>query len=324
MISITRQTSSFATLLLIVTLTVSILRLYLNPYPAELNECSFLPRWWESVIAALLLFAAATVVNRSAVKVGIFGGFSTLPVSLFGFISCTILLSPNILTAAAASTLTAFGTMFMIRSLQFLNDKESLFTGSLLLGAAAVAYNPAIVLVLTLIMAIFIFPLSFRQIVICFTGYLVPLVGASYIGWYMGGNITDVPLNIYHNLLNGRLNLDFNLDFNLEFNLQTMPLITVAICSLLAIILLYGIMVGIYNRYTMLVPVRKSVQLTIWMTIITTTALLLPGCGVTMLPIIAVPTSILSAFALDRMTTRWANIFYITLVTLILLHLVFY
>ena len=249
-----------------------------------------------------------------------FGGFSTLPVSLFGFISCTILLSPNILTAAAASTLTAFGTMFMIRSLQFLNDKESLFTGSLLLGAAAVAYNPAIVLVLTLIMAIFIFPLSFRQIVICFTGYLVPLVGASYIGWYMGGNITDVPLNIYHNLLNGGLNLDFNI----EFNLQTIPLITVAICSLLAIILLYGIMVGIYNRYTMLVPVRKSVQLTIWMTIITTAALLLPGCGVTMLPIIAVPTSILSAFALDRMTTRWANIFYITLVTLILLHLVFY
>ena len=320
MISFTRHTGLFATILLFITLVVSTLRLYINPYPAELSESGFMPLWWQSILAALLLFAGATVVNRAAVKVGMFGGFSALPVSLFGFISCTILLSPNILSAATASVLTAFGTMFLIRTVQFVNDKESLFTGSLLLGAAAIAYYPAAILALVLVMAVFIFPLSFRQILIAFTGYLLPVLCTSYICWYMGGSFTDVPLNIYHNLFDGT----FSINLNLEFNLRTLPLFTAAISAVLLIILLYGIMVGIYHRYTMLVPVRKSIQLTIWMTIITIASLFLPGCGITMLPTIAVPASILAAFSLDRMNTRWANIFYITLVTLILLHLVFY
>lgn len=315
MITITRQTSLFATLLLIATIVICIVRLNLNPYPIESAECNFLPRWWESIAGVVMLLVAGFIVNRAAVKVGLFSGFSTLPLSLFGFISCGVFLSPDILTATSAAMFTAFGTMFMIRSVQFLNDKESLFTGALLLGTTVVIYPPCITLVAILLLAVFIFPLSFRQIVIAFTGYLLPIIGVSYVGWYMGGNITDVPLNIYNTLTSNT---------NPLFNLESVPFCAVALTALLAIILLYGVMVGIYHRYTLLVPVRKTIQLLLWMVVISIATLLLPGCGITMLTVIAVPAAVISAFALDRMTQRWANIFYISLIVLILLHLLFY
>ncbi|MBQ1202014.1 MAG: hypothetical protein IIX59_08570, partial [Alistipes sp.] len=70
--------------------------------------------------------------------------------------------------------------------------------------------------------------------------------------------------------------------------------------------------------------VRKTIQLLLWMVVISIATLLLPGCGITMLTVIAVPAAVISAFALDRMTQRWANIFYISLIVLILLHLLFY
>ncbi|MBQ9138753.1 MAG: hypothetical protein IJX65_08980 [Alistipes sp.] len=314
MISVTRQTGVFAAILLLITLALSTIRLYINPFEAELAECAYLPRWWQSILAAIMLFVAAIIVNRASVKVGLFGGFSSLPVSLYGFISCCILLSPNILTAATASLLTAFGTMFLIRSLQFLNDKEALFTGCLLLGSAAVVYQPCITLVAVIPMAIFIFPLNFRQIVIATTGYLLPLLGTSYVNWYMGGEFTNLAQSIYNVLLGGMATL----------SLQPLPVVTLLLTLMFTLILIYGVMVGTFQRYTLLVPVRKTVQLVLWMLIFSVASLLLAGSGITMLPTIAVPAAIIAAFALDRMNQRWANTLYISIMVLILLHLFLY
>lgn len=314
MISITRQTGAFATILFIVTIAATFVRLYLNPYEAELAECITLPRWWEAVLSALMLFVAAIVVNRAAVKVGLFGGFNTMPVSLYGFISCAILLTPNLLTASATALLTAIGVMFIIRSLQFMNDKESLFTGMLLLGSTAILYPPAITLVLIIPISIFVFPLGFRRILIATTGYLLPLLGASYVCWYMGGGILDLPLNLWNALFNG----------NAGISLQPLPILTLAILAVLLIILLYGILVSIFQRYSLLVPVRKTIQIERWLLIITIGALFLPGSGISMLPLIAVPASVIAAFALDQMRPKWANFYYITLTILIIAHLFFY
>ena len=314
MISLTRQTGAFATILFIVTLTATFVRLYLNPFEAELAECITLPRWWEAVLSALMLFVAAIVTNRAAVKVGMFGGFNTMPVSLYGYISCAILLTPNLLTASAAALLTAIGVMFIIRSLQFISDKESLFTGMLLLGATAIIYPPCITLAAIIPISIFVFPLGLRRIIIATTGYLLPLLGASYICWYMGGEIYDLPLNLWNSLLNGYAGI----------KLEPLPIFTLAITALLLIIMAYGVLVGIFQRYSLLVPVRKTIQIERWLLVIAVCTMLLPGSGISMLPIIAVPAAVITAFALDQMRPKWANFYYITLTILIIVHLFFY
>lgn len=315
MISVTRQTTALSTILLLTTTVLCCVRLYINPFEIELAESEFMPRWWETIVAAIMLFASAIIINRTTVKVGLFGGFSALPVSVFGFLTFGILLSPNILTSAATTLCMALGVLFLLRSMQTVGEKEALFTGALMLGIMPIIYPPATAFALIVPIIMFIAPLNVRQAIIIVAGYLLPTLGASYMNWYLGGGITDLAVAIWQNITTpSQITL-----------LEGLPIVTIAICVVLAPMLLYGFMLGLHNSYSMLVPVRKSVQTAIWLLIIGIAALLLvPGCGLAIIPTIAIPATILSSFALDRMEAMWANWFYLALVALVIIHLVVY
>lgn len=314
MIAITRQTGTFAALLLFITVLVTILRLYLNPFEIELAECSFLPQWWQALISSMLLFLTATMVNRTAVKIGIFSGFGTLPMTLYGFIACGVLMTPNLLTASVAALFVALGMMFMLRATAVFGDKESVFTGALFLGTAAVVYPPCMVIAVVMMLAVLIIPLNIRQMIIAFVGLVLPIAAVSYANWYMGGELLSVPIAMWESLFASN---------NLSL-LEPLAVVTVLIALVVVVLLLWGISVGLYYRYSLLVPVRKSMVLEIVLLVATIGMLFLPGCGITMLPIIAVPAAVVAAFAIDRMSQKMANIFYGALVLLVLLHLLVY
>lgn len=315
MISVTRQATAFAIVLLLTTILLCTVRVYLNPFAIEVAESEFMPRWWDALLSGLMLFVAAIIINRTTVKIGLFGGFSALPVSVFGFLSCGVLISPNMLTATATALVMAFGVLFLLRSMQFVGEKESLFTGALMFGLLPIIYPPAITFALIIPIAMFIAPLNLRQAIIITTGYLLPILGASYLNWYLGGDITDLTISIWEHLFAP----------SATFSFESLPIVTMAIVAVIIPLLLYGTMLGIYSRYAMLVPVRKTMQIAIWLLIIgIATLLFVPGCGITIIPTIAVPATVIASFALDRMEGKWANWFYIAIVVLILIHLVFY
>ncbi len=315
MISVTRQTTAFAIILLLTTILLCTVRVYINPFDIEVAESEFMPRWWDALLSGLLLFVAAIIINRTTVKIGLFGGFSALPVSVFGFLACGVLVSPNMLTATATALMMTFGILFLLRSMQFVGEKESLFTGALMFGLLPIIYPPAVTFALIVPIAMFIAPLNIRQAIIITTGYLLPLLGASYLNWYLGGEITGLATSIWEHLFIPSATL----------SLETLPILTFAIVVTIIPLLLYGIMQGIYNRYAMLVPLRKSIQIAIWLLIIGIASLfLVPGCGITIIPTIAAPATIIASFALDKMEGKWANWFYIAIVTLVVIHLVFY
>lgn len=315
MISVTRQTTAFAIILLLTTILLCTVRVYINPFDIEVAESEFMPRWWDALLSGLLLFVAAIIINRTTVKIGLFGGFSALPVSVFGFLACGVLVSPNMLTATATALVMTFGILFLLRSMQFVGEKESLFTGALMFGLLPIIYPPAVTFALIVPIAMFIAPLNIRQAIIITTGYLLPLLGASYLNWYLGGEITGLATSIWEHLFIPSATL----------SLETLPILTFAIVVTIIPLLLYGIMQGIYNRYAMLVPLRKSIQIAIWLLIIGIASLfLVPGYGITIIPTIAAPATIIASFALDKMEGKWANWFYIAIVTLVVIHLVFY
>lgn len=315
MISVTRQTAALSTILLLTTIVLCTARLYINPFAIEVAESEFMPRVWETMLAAAMLFASAIIINRTTVKVGLFGGFSALPVSVFGFLAFGVLLSPNIVSAAATTFCMALGVLFLLRSMQTVGEKEALFTGALMLGVMPIIYPPAIAFALIMPIIMFIAPLNVRQAIIIVAGYLLPMLGASYVYWYLGGGIADLTLGIWQNITTpSQITL-----------LEGLPIVTIAICVVLVPMLLYGFMLGIHTNYSMLVPVRKTIQTAIWLMIIGVAALLfVPGCGLAIIPTIAIPATILITFALDRMEAMWANWFYITLVALVIIHLVIY
>ena len=246
-------------------------------------------------------------------KIGLFGGFSALPVSIFGFFACGVLVSPNMVTAAATALVLSFGILFLLRSIQTVGEKEALFTGALMLGVLPIIYPPTIVFALILPIVMITAPLNIRQTIIITTGYLLPVLGASYLNWYLGGEISGLAISIWEQLFAPS-----------AIGIADVPVVVWIIVAVTIPLLLYGIAQGIYNRYAMLVPIRKSIQIAICMFIIGIAALLfVPGCGITIIPAIAAPATIIASFALDKMDSKWANWFYIAIVTLVVIHLIF-
>ena len=314
MISVTRQTSALAIILLLTTILLCTIRVYINPFEIEVAESEFMPRIWGALLSGLMFFVAAIVINRTTVKIGLFGGFSALPVSIFGFFACGIIFSPNMLSAAAAALVLSFGVLFLLRSIQSVGEKEALFTGALMLGVLPIIYPPTITFVLILPIVMFIAPLNIRQAIIITTGYLLPILGASYLNWYLGGEISGLVVSIWEQLFST----------SGVMSLENIPILAIALVVTIIPLLLYGIMQGVYNRYSMLVPVRKSIQISIWLLIIgIATLIFIPGCGITILPTIAVPATIIASFALDKMDSKWANWFYLAIVAFVVIHLVF-
>ena len=313
MISITRQTTAFAIILLLTTILLCSVRVYINPFDIELAESEFMPRWWSALLSGLMLFVAAIIINRTTVKIGLFGGFSALPVSIFGFFACGVLVSPNMATAAATALVLSFGILFLLRSIQTVGEKEALFTGALMLGVLPIIYPPTIVFALILPIVMITAPLNIRQTIIITTGYLLPVLGASYLNWYLGGEISGLAISIWEQLFAPS-----------AISIADVPVVVWIIVAVTIPLLLYGIAQGIYNRYAMLVPIRKSIQIAICMFIIGIAALLfVPGCGITIIPAIAAPATIIASFALDKMDSKWANWFYIAIVALVVIHLIF-
>ena len=297
--SVTSQSSLLATLLLLLTIAACFVRQAFAPYAAELSECEFMPRWGEALLAALLLFATGIVVGRTATKMGAFNGFCTLPISLYGLIACGIYLSPRALTVASASALTALGVMLLLRSLNRFGDKNSVFFAAILFGAAAIVYAPCAVLIIPLGVAMVLFPLNVRQSIIAVCGWMIPIFTASYVTWYAGGEFGSVALRIVDAFAS-----------HTEFPLQPLPILAATICALLMVCVIAAILLFRSNRYSVLVRVRKAVQFNEWLCVVLLASTAYIGNVVMMLPVLAIPTAVLAAFAFDKMTSQAASLLY--------------
>lgn len=313
MVAITRQTSGLAILILLTTIVLCTIRLQLHPFAAESAVCSNGVPIWECIVSAVLLFATAIVVNRTAVKMGILGGFGTLPVSLYGFMACGILLSPQMLTASAAGLMTALGIMFLLRVMHIFGNKESVFTGTLFLGVAAVIYPPAAMLGAAIPIAIFVAPLNIRQTILAIVGWVLPIAAVSYVNWYLGGEITETVVGMWQQITELS-----------NIPLSPLPIVTMVIAAVVAILILIGVIMSISYRYTLLVSVRKCIEMEVLLTMVSIAAFFMPGCNITILPVVSVPVSVMLAFTLERLNNRWANYLYGGVVALVIIHLFIY
>lgn len=312
--SVTSQSSLLAILLLILTVAVAFVRQSIAPYAAELAESEFMPRWGEATIAAVIFVITGIIVGRTATKMGAFNGFCTLPISLYGIIACGILLSPYALTAAASSALSALGTMLLLRALGEFGNKNVVFFASMLFGTAAVVFAPCAMLVALLAVAILLFPLNIRQSIIAIVGWLIPIFAASYITWYAGGEFSSVARNI----------IDALLPNNVSFAIESFPIVALIIVCIVTILVATGLLLFRANRYSVLVRVRKAMQAEVWFMAIVAATAIATGNIVTMLPIIAIPVSIIAAFALDKMPSRPAVVLYWMLLICFVIHLFVY
>lgn len=286
-------------------------RLTLNPMPIELAESAFLPRWAECIASVLLLVATSLVVGRISVKMGAFRGFTALPIPIYAIVACGIVATPNALTASVAAFVSALGVMLILRAYDNFGDKNSVFFAGLMFGLSAIVYPPCVVYLLLLIVAVVQSPLNWRQSVVGLVGWLLPIFTASYCSWYAGNDFKDVAWALYDSLA-----ISEN-----SFPLTPFPIVAAIQTALLAMLFLYGVVQIVANRYTMLVKARKAMTFEMLAFATLMGSLLIPACGITILPSLAIPVATILAFAFEKLPSPISNFLYWGVLLATFLHL---
>lgn len=267
--------------------------------------------WLHAVATALLMFATGMLVGRMSIKGGIFRTFCTLPIPMFGIVACgagTDVATTNIYSAAFCLVV---ALLLFSESLHAPEAKNPVFFGAILLGGMALLYPPCIVLVLLLPMAVVIASYSVRQIAIACIGWLLPIFAVSYVSWYAGGDFCGVALSWVERLTEPQPFAEF----------ERLPVVPIVIFAIVGLLVVAGIVLRSMDRDSMLVNVRKALQMLGTTLAILLCACALPCCTIAIVPIIAVPAAVLASFTLENGRTDISTIVYWLLLLLSVLHL---
>lgn len=316
--SITRQSGMLATLLLLLTAAAEHLRMMsATPHAMEAAGCTAPASWAWSAVTVTVLALTGVIVGRTATKSGIFRNFCTLPIPIFGIISCGIFVSPDMYASSVAALCVAIGLSLFIRTLSKPDEKDSVFFGSLSFGAALLIYPPCTVFAALMpFMALVSFQ-SWRKIIISAVGFLLPFAAVSYIGWYAGGSLSGTAHSI------AEWFEPFSCTSAHSAVREGFPILATAIAAIVLLLVLVGIVQRRIDRGTTLVKVDKSVHIISAVLILASAAFAIPRCTVAILPVIAVPASILASATLDRIKVETSTVIYWILLLLTAVHLFF-
>lgn len=316
--SITRQSGLLATLLLLLTVVAEHLRMMsATPYAMEVVGCVSSPSWGKSAATIIILVITGILVGRAATKSGIFRTFCTLPIPIFGVVACGIFVSPDMYASSAAAMFVAVGLSLFISTLSRPDDKNIVFFGSISFGIALLLYPPCVVFAALLpFMALISFQ-SWRKIAVAAVGYLLPFAAVSYAGWYAGDNILDKAYSV------AEWFEPFGYATTHSPAHEGFPILATAISAIVLSLVIAGAILRRIDRGTTLVKADKSAQVVTAVMILAVSALAIPRCTAAMLPVIAVPTAILTAAALDRIKTQTSTVIYWILLVLTAIHLFF-
>ena len=294
--SVTRQSGLLSALLLtfIIVATVAGSAVRTN------GDYSGTMTWLDPFATSILLLSTGMVVGRMSVKSGIFRSFCTLPIPMFGIVACGAHLDSTTTGIAAAAFCLAVALLLFSESLLATGAKSPIFFGAILLGGTVLLYPPCVVLVLLLPAAALISAQTPRQIIIALTGWLLPIIAVSYVSWYAGNGIFDTVLGIVDGIVVPQPHADF----------VGLPVIPTAIFSITGMLILAGIVLRQIDRGTMLVNLRKSLQMLAITLVILLAAFALPGCTPAIIPVIAVPAAVLASATLERGRADIATIIY--------------
>ena len=310
--AITRKAALPAIILLVVILIAATLRYSLSPFEVELADSAFRGRTISPVLATFLFLCCGIVEGKMLPRSGLSKGYCTLPMPLYGILACGIFVAPHILAAATASFCFALALHLLLRSLHNADEKDSVFFASMLLGTMVLLSPPTIILVATIPIAVFVLALSLRQAVLMAVGYLLPLLGASYIVWYKGGKIFDFGRNLYSALALPQLS-----------EVEGTPYLAILLVAAIVAVLLYGVIYAAIrpDKMFLLSRIRRALHLFIWVSLLSLTMILLPGCDLAACAIIAVPTAILLSFVLSILPNNISTIAYWVTLAIFVAHL---
>lgn len=306
--SITRNSSFMAMMLAVVIIIVAFVRYSISPFEVEIADSPYGDGAMARAAAAVMLAITALLTGRLASMSGAFKQMCTLSIPLYAVMACGVALSPDILAASVAGLMTLLGLLLMLRNLVVAGQKNAPFFGSLFFGVAALIYPPCIILGVVSAVSVLLLALSLRQAVISLAGWLLPLLMTSYVMWYMGSDFSTLAENFVDALSAPRIRI------------ESVPYGAMALVVVMAVVMVVGAMAHV-PQASSLVRMRRAISLlVVTMALLLATALL-PGCGTALLPVVAVPASVLLAYSLYRIPNTLSIALYWLILVVAIIHI---
>lgn len=309
---ISRKSASVALLLLVAILVASIVRYALSPFEVEVADSIYRERTITLVLAAMLAIYGGVIEGKMFPRSGLSKGYCTLPLPLYGLLSCGIFFAPDAIETIFVSVSLALSLYLLLRSLHSAGEKDSVFFASILLGLTILVNPSCVVLAGVIPLSIFILALSLRQIFLMVLGYVLPFAAASYAMWYGGGELWDFGRNVVEALSRERLMV-----------VEQIPYVGLLMVLYVAIVLLGGMVYMALrpDKMFLLSRVRRALSLFVSVLFLTLSMLFLPSTDLSVFAVVAVPTTILLSMVLSFVPTNFSTIAYWVLLLLFVLHL---
>ncbi len=306
--SVTRQSGLLATLLLLLLVMAAVIATAVR----ACDEYIGLALAGRAFCTTILLFAAGMVVGRMSIKSGIVHNFCTLPLPMFGIIACSAQIHIGDMALSSAVLSLAVALLMLLECVVEPKAKNPIFFGAILLGVTMLLYPPCILLVALLPIVAVIAGLSLRQIVIGIVGWLLPLLVVGYVEWYAGNEA----LSIWYYVI------DAVAATRPDDETENVAVVSIAIFAIAGLLIAAGIVARYMDKGTMLVNLRKSLQILTVTLLLLSVAAALPCHSLSLVGIMAVPAAVLVSSALEHGRSDVATIIYWLLLLLLLLHII--
>ena len=310
--AISRKSAVVAIALLVAILSAAVLRYWFAPFNMELADNPTHDKVWLVVIAVLLYFGNAFLQGKMLMRAGLSASQNTLPLPVYGLLACGVFVAPDMIETSVASLCFAFSLYLLLRSLHNLEETDSVFFASILLGAMVLFYPPCVILALVIPIAIFALGLSLRQSLLMIVGYVIPFFATSYVVWYRGGAFFDVGSKICSGIATSQMAA-----------IEQVPYVAISFVALVAVLLIWGVVHAAIRpvKILMLMRVRRALYFFLFVALAAMAILLMPACDLSACAIIAVPLTILLCFVLDVLPGGLSTIAYWVLLVLFVVHL---
>lgn len=265
------------------------------------------------ILSVLLIFYSGVALGRMTVRYTLYSLHTYLTIPLYGIFACGLFVSSGFVIeylsgALLVLALNSFYACFRNGEYGF----GEIFRGSLCLGILPLIYTPALVLLLVLPLAAFLFKRSARELLAAIVGYVFPLFVVCYLNWAMNGAFVTPVLELFKAFVGVG-------DF---WILSLDPLTLVLLCIMLLLFLCAGLcyFLDIYAAG----PKSRSILLfNLSLFIVAGAMLFIPCASASAAAMLAVPIAVVLPLLFVRLNHSVAFFLYLGLICLCVIRLFF-
>ncbi len=263
------------------------------------------------ILSALVVAITSTSLGRTTSALGLYHTRTTISIPLYAIASCGIFIASNSL----AVSLSALFTMQMLRCLCGIyvrgTDLNHAFYTGICACIAPLFYAPTIVILLLLPIAIVMFGLSWREIVVMLGGILLPIFALCYINWLCGWEFMAPVTTLYNAVTEASGYLLW----------RSASVVALIIMGLLLILVICGSIAHLADKRTLSIRPRTIIAFNIIAFVILCTPFALPSATVGIFMPAALPAATLMPVALLRIRDGVSNLIVFILMILMVLHI---